>query len=190
MGRKRRTFVALEIPDAVKEEAGRVQARILETGGGVRPVDPSRMHLTMKFVGDFEESRLGDLCGAVSRAAGEVAPFALRFEGVGAFPGLRKPRVVYLRCQSEPPEAIGRLHAALEEALDGVGIRREGRTFRPHVTLARVRGRPGGGLSGSIERMAGLSFGEGSAEELVVFLSELTPQGPVYTRAGGGRLGG
>ncbi|MHC5038226.1 MAG: RNA 2',3'-cyclic phosphodiesterase [Planctomycetota bacterium] len=190
MGRTRRTFIALDIPKEVRAEVATVQKRLARTGAKLRMVDPGKMHLTLKFIGEWEENRLAELCEAAERAASASPPFPIHYAGIGAFPGLRKPRVIYLAGEGDPPQALSVLHGALEQELEGLGIPRESRIFRPHITLARVKGPPGRELADTVSRFSSFAAGEGVAEEVIVFLSELRPGGPLYTRVGGAPLGG
>ncbi|MCU0723542.1 MAG: RNA 2',3'-cyclic phosphodiesterase, partial [Planctomycetes bacterium] len=173
-----RTFVAVEIPEDVRRSIGEIQKRI--AGPGLRMVDPSHMHLTVKFIGDWEESALGDLCAAVGRAAAASAPFEVLLRGVGAFPNLSRPHVIYLKCEDRPGGSFRRLHEAVETGLEALGIRRERRGFTPHLTLARVKAdRTDPGLAGVLERFEAYETGTAEASELAVILSELTRDGPV-----------
>jgi len=190
MGRRLRTFVALNIPEEVREEVEPVQKRLSASGTPLRAVSPANMHVTLKFIGDWEENRLMEVCEAVARGASSVEPFELRFRGIGAFPHLRKPRVVTLACESDPPDALQRLHAALERELEALGIPNDGRVFRPHITLARVKGAPGPDLRDAILQFGTFEAGSGRLDEVVVYLSEPAPGGPVYTRVGAAPVGG
>ncbi len=81
-----RTFVAVELPDAVGRALGATIDGLRRVVDGVRWVRPEGIHLTLKFLGDVEEAQIPEVVGAVGRAAGEVAPFALQTGGVGGFP--------------------------------------------------------------------------------------------------------
>jgi 2'-5' RNA ligase len=190
MGRKVRTFIALHVPEEVREEMIPLQERLGHVAENLRMVAPANMHLTLKFVGDWEENRLGDLCEGARRAASRVNPFRLLFGGVDVFPHIRRPRVVILKCASQPPSALSDLHSELEGELAPLGVKPEGRVFRPHLTIARVKGRGGRGLADLVLHLGGFEAGTGEAAELGVFLSDLTPRGPVYSRVGAARLGG
>lgn len=184
MSRRLRTFLALDIPDEVRNVVATVQERLAHTGTTMRAVHPASLHLTVRFIGDWEENRLAELCAAVSRATAGVAPFAVRFAGLGAFPNPARPRVIFLDCQGDPPDAFARLHQAVEAELEGLGLPRDSRGFRPHLTLARVKGPPSSDLPEVLGRFADFEAGEGWAEDLGVYLSELTSRGPIHTRAG------
>jgi 2'-5' RNA ligase len=180
---KRRTFVAVEIPSDIREAIGRVQERL--KGSGLRLVDAGNLHLTVKFIGDWDEGALADLCAAVGRAAATVAPFEYTLGGIGAFPNLSRPHVVFLGGSDRPEGSFRRLHEAVETELEALGIRPEGRGFKPHLTLARVKAdRAPADLGDTLRRFADFEAGTADASELAVVLSDLTRDGPVYTRAG------
>jgi RNA 2',3'-cyclic 3'-phosphodiesterase len=179
----RRTFVAIELPEGVKKDIENVQKRL--SGPGLRMVDPGNLHLTIKFIGDWEEGALADLCAAVGRAAASVPAFGFTLGGVGAFPNASRPHVVYISCSDDPPGSFRALHEAVETELLPLGIRREGRVFKPHLTLARVKeGRDRPDLEDALHRFADYEGGGAEASELAVVLSDLTSGGPIYTRAG------
>lgn len=100
-------------------------------------VPAQKLHLTLKFLGDADEERVARLVRAANNVAARHRPFELTLGGVGAFPNFRRPRVVWLGMESEPRLEL--LHHDVEVAAADVGYELEGRPFRPHVTLARVR---------------------------------------------------
>lgn len=184
-----RLFVALEVPAAVKQAAAEVMGRLKGAGEDVKWVRPEGMHLTLKFLGETPEDLLPELCRSLDQACRGREALSLKLAGCGAFPGVRSPRVVWLGLGGEMEELAG-LAAAVEEALVGLGFPPEGRPFRPHLTLGRVRsgrrGRKGGRKSSAaplgraiveLARWRGPAF---QAESVALMQSTLTPAGAVY----------
>lgn len=132
-----RLFVALNFPEELRDEIWRATAPLREAGFPVRWVDRSRLHLTLKFLGEVDGSAVEGVEGALAGVAGGFAPLTLRLGGVGGFPSLRAPRVVWLGVDGGPE--LERVWDSVEEELAAQGFPREGRAFHPHVTLGRAR---------------------------------------------------
>lgn len=182
MARKLRTFVAVELSPWVCQRAAKLIDRLRDSGAPIRWVETGHLHLTLKFLGDVDELEIPQVCRAVAAAAAAHEAFTLDVAGAGAFPRVEQPRTIWLgvRHGAEPMIA---LQATLEERLGELGYPREARRFSPHVTLGRAKGQ-GRELAALIERLrehADYEAGPCEIEELVVFSSELTRQGPEYT---------
>src|SRR4051812_29843464 len=100
-------------------------------------VDESKIHLTLKFLGEQDESAIERVARAVDLVAYAHRSFDMRLGGVGAFPNFRRARVVWMGIAPEPRLEL--LHHDTEVACEELGFELEGRAFRPHLTLARVR---------------------------------------------------
>ena len=132
-----RLFLALELPPETADalHAAAAPLRDLEPGLAWAPVH--KLHLTLKFLGDADDDRLSRLAPLVDRVAMQHRPFEMSIGGVGAFPNFRRPRVVWMGVENEPRLEL--LHHDVETAAAEAGYELEGRPFRPHITLARVR---------------------------------------------------
>lgn len=174
-----RLFVAVEFPQAVRRRAWRATAPLREADLPVKWVGPERLHLTLKFLGETDEARVPALGEALDRAAGAAGPLELRLAGVGAFPSLQAPRVLWIGVEG-PPE-LERLHEAVDEALAELGFERERRDFHPHVTLGRAR-RGHGGL-GRAERLVERIEVDVActADDVRLVRSVLSPEGARYS---------
>jgi 2'-5' RNA ligase len=132
-----RTFVALELSDRLKEGilalAEEFRARGVRASWAKRPT----LHLTLKFLGDVEESELPEVVAAVARASSGVSAFDLETVRLGAFPSPRRPRVLWVGVR--PCDELFALHEGLEDELSELGFQRERRRFHPHVTIGRIR---------------------------------------------------
>ena len=176
-----RTFVAVELSDALRDDLRRAQSALRRHVDGVRWVRAETIHLTLKFLGEVAESDLPALCEAVRNAAEAAKPFTLRRQGFGAFPSARRPRVLWAGADAEPPEPAG-LHDRLDAALARLGVPRETKGFRAHLTLGRIqRPRAMEGLEERFRELGEAPPGETQVTEIVFMQSDLTPQGPVYT---------
>ncbi len=131
-----RLFIAINLPE---EERGRLdrEVRVLRAARlPVRWVASDALHLTLKFLGEVPDGRVGEVERAMTGVAAQCAPFRLELGGLGAFPNPRNPRVVWVGVQA-PPE-LARLAAALEDVMAELGFPRENRPVSPHLTLGRA----------------------------------------------------
>ena len=177
-----RSFIAVEIPDAIRQKLREFLRELRDTGADVKWVRPEGMHLTLKFLGAVER----DLLEKVSLSLGPVVekfdPFELKAEGAGCFPSLRNPRVVWAGL-TDPEGAVVRLQREIETTTAGLGFPSEERSFKPHLTLGRVRSPKGkNSLTQTVERQINLGFGSFRVERVILFRSDLRPEGAVYTR--------
>lgn len=176
-----RTFVAIELPETVRESLARQISSLKSHAPLVKWSRPDNLHLTLRFLGDVKESELDELFAALEDAVDGTQPFAVEVCGVGAFPNWRHPRVVWAGC-GEGAEETSALADLVEAACANLGYERERRPFRPHFTLGRVK-QPADaeGLSTATRGLEDRSFGYLDVDAVVVFMSSLRRTGPVYS---------
>jgi len=177
-----RCFVALDLPGDVRAALERAQERLRAAApkADLRWVAPASLHLTLKFLGQVADERAAALRAALEGVAEATSPIALCCAGLGVFPGPRRPRVVWAGISSGLRE-IGVLSSALERALEPVGFPPEGRSFRGHATLGRIRSQRGlAPLAAALEAASGEEFGRWTASEIVLYRSHLRSTGSVY----------
>ncbi len=185
-----RTFVAVETSDAVRQRAAELIGTFAATGAKVSWVQPHNLHLTLKFLDEVPLNSIPQISAAVQKAAAACEPFELEICQAGAFPSTGHPRTLWLGT-GEGSEPLGKLHAALESELKPLGFPKEHRRFAAHLTIGRVRG-PGPGLhelGPLIQQHSAFTAGRFPVAELVVFSSQLTPQGPIYEALSRAALG-
>jgi RNA 2',3'-cyclic 3'-phosphodiesterase len=184
-----RAFVALELaPEAVTHAAG-MQSALRARGLRLRWVRPQNMHLTLKFLGEIPQADCAAVGRAVALAGQGAAPLKLTLQGLGVFPGIRRPRVLWIGLGGQT-EALGQLFARIEDELAGLGFDREIRGFQAHLTLARFKEPVAPQeLLQAIEDLGGYAPLTFSTEKLVLFKSDLRPQGAVYAPLTEVRLG-
>ena len=188
--RKLRSFIAIDCPGSVKESLCQVQQELREVleGWKLSWTRPEGIHLTLKFLGEVEEERLPLIAEALERAVAGTPPLQVRVRGVGVFPHLRSPRVVWVGMQTAS-EGLIHLQRRIEEVLVPLGFTTESRPFHPHLTLGRFKpqGKPRGGqgagpvLERWIAQNEGRECGEFRAAEVLLMKSDLRPQGAAYT---------
>lgn len=176
-----RAFVAFKIPEAVSVHIRSVQAALSAGGVVMRWTPPEKVHLTLKFLGDIPRSDPERIVAAMEDAVRDTPPLRLAAKGIGVFPGLRRPRVLWIGLNGDTVPLID-LQRRLDEGLAALGFEREPRAFRGHLTIGRARGPV------DPRRIVSLMETAGAAESppfrldrLFLFQSELFPSGPIYT---------
>ncbi len=188
-----RTFIAIELPDEVREYLARCQERLKTAGADVKWTRPEQIHLTLAFLGNVAAESLDALAEAAGEAASGFGPLRLRAAGTGQFPPGGRPRVLWVGVKAEAGDLLG-LQQTIAGAAAPFAEKQEHRGYHPHLTLGRVRrrrrGRRGGRGGGAGDLAAlGRAVAEGAgqegpafdADEVVVFQSDLGPEGPTYT---------
>ncbi len=178
-----RTFIAFDISDETRAALERAQ-KSMGSLPGVRWVRPHGIHLTVKFLGNIGDDLVGGVFDLMRAAVADIEPFDFDVSGLGTFPPGRRARVVWAGVE-KGSEIISEVAGKLDMRLTEVGVPREGRAYTPHLTLGRVRGRlDEETLKHALERVGQADFGFTTAEELVLYMSELHPAGARYTRLG------
>ena len=181
-----RTFIAIELSSELLNRLQEVQRDLQKRVPPqvVRWVRPQGIHLTLKFLGEVPAERIQAITQAVERACTGVVPFTITAGGLGCFPNLRRPRVVWVGVD-EPTGNLSRLQQAVEAQLEALGYPREGRAFHPHLTLGRVQRRAASSEVRELgEKIAAITLGELGqmrVSEVHVMRSDLRPDGAVYT---------
>ncbi|MGD9635265.1 MAG: RNA 2',3'-cyclic phosphodiesterase [Pirellulales bacterium] len=177
---KLRTFIAVSIPDDIRRRAIEIAGQLAAVAPDVKWVEPQSLHWTLNFLGNVEQREIGEICDAVATAALEHNAFDLAIRGAGAFPTPERPRTLWLGA-GEGRDAMIALQASLEEALEPLGFRGEARRFTPHLTIGRPgRGEPPRALARELVALADFNGGNMFVDEVIVYSSELTRDGPVY----------
>jgi 2'-5' RNA ligase len=181
-----RTFIAIELDDQLKDNLGRLQDRLHAqvSPRSVRWVRPQGIHLTLKFLGDTPLEKVEEVQVAVAQAAAEVGPFTYTVAGVGCFPNVRRPRVVWVGVQ-EVTGSLLRLRDAVENRVAPLGFPTERRSFSPHLTLGRVQRYASKSEVRELGEVVAAST-IGVVDEMTVtavsyIKSDLKPSGAVYT---------
>jgi 2'-5' RNA ligase len=179
-----RAFVAIPLPADLKERVGVVQRRLDSSLGHnlVRWTGPDQLHLTLRFYGNVAEADVAELAAALRRATAGVPAFELNLTGLGGFPTVRRPTVIWLGLEGDL-EPLLKLQRQIEHETARFGSHSESRAFHPHLTVGRVK--PFGDASQRVGQVLGSEIVErvgtlpGTRVQLVQ--SQLKPTGSVYT---------
>jgi len=184
-----RSFIAVDMDEAsVISRLVEAQQALRDLGADVKLVEPENIHATVRFLGEVPAATLE----LVKEQMNEIKfnPFDAEFVGLGAFPNLRRPNVVWVGMRKGHQE-ISRIFDQLEPRLRQIGFVPDSRGFSPHVTIARVKtGRKREELAKLVDEMRDTPFGIIHVEEVRLKRSLLTPKGPVYSTIHAVRGGG
>lgn len=183
----RRLFVAVDLSIAVVERLASLQRELelrideaFDAEVGLRAVEATNMHVTLKFLGDTPPqlvSRVGDVLRELSKP---LFPFEVTCCNVGAFPDAEAPRILWAGFDEQGAEVLELLQAHVEKGLSDLGIEEESRPYRPHVTVSRVKSRRAPSFEALLERYRTAEFGESFIKDIVLYESHLDPDGPRY----------
>lgn len=178
--KKVRSFIAVDLDEQARARLSRLQKELSESRADVRWVRLQGLHVTLKFLGYVENSRLEAVRYAVHRVVRQYRPWYIRLREVAAFPSLRRPRVLWVGVEDQG-ELLS-LATALEQALVALGFDRDERSFTPHVTLGRVNSLPSWEqLENQLTGYLGASLGESRVDRVMIYRSDLQRGGAVYT---------
>jgi 2'-5' RNA ligase len=184
---KIRTFIAIELDESIKDGLTRLQEGLKGEvpQGSVRWVRPASIHLTLKFLGDVPADQTREITRALERSCQGFAPFSLACGGLGCFPNLKRPRVVWVGVHEETG-TLAQLQKAIEANVAPLGYPTEKRKFSPHLTLGRVQRRVSSSDLHRLGEQVGSSeigtLGQMEVRSVNLMRSDLRPSGAVYTR--------
>jgi 2'-5' RNA ligase len=182
-----RAFIAIELSVELKRLISELQAdlkRGIPEMVSISWIRPEAMHLTLRFLGDIEESQVEAITDVLQMGAAPIRPFNLDARGVGGFPSPARARVLWvgLSGDEEGMNTLLNLQAIIEEGVVAMGCVSEDRPFTPHLTLARIKdGRASGPLRRLLMNESDRRVGEFHAGSVSLIKSEPRPTGSLYT---------
>lgn len=180
-----RTFIAINLNDKIKQALAKVQAELEKSNADVKWADPENIHLTLKFLGEISEQQVGQIKEALDKVASNLKPFEITLSGIGAFPKLDYPRVVWVGIEKGKNETEG-IAKMIEDELEKLGFEKEKRGFTAHLTIGRVRSGKNKDALKEILNSLNLQpttyyLKPSDVNAIYLYQSTLTPKGPVYT---------
>lgn len=177
-----RTFIAIELPENIISSILKVQDGIRSYGLKASWVRRENIHLTLKFLGDINTSDIENIGKEIVEAAKEYPPLNLTAKGMGVFPSIKRPRVIWIGITGQIHRLMV-LQKTLDKRLETIGFPRENRPFKGHLTIGRIKRK----IDSQRLMTAFREFGEFESEtftanKLVFFKSELNPSGAIYTK--------
>lgn len=175
-----RAFLALDLPEDVTCFLGNISNRLKQSRADVRWLNPTSIHLTLKFLGNIIGAQIPDIETALQTIFSSQSPLQIEISGIGAFPNLRQPRVVWVGV-SDTSGRLVKMVSLIEDAFDRLGFQRESRSFNPHLTLGRAKSNRDKerlvDLINSMNPTPSITF---VADRATLFQSILEPAGPRY----------
>ncbi len=182
MSEKTRAFIAFELPENVRAAIRNVQERFEAYRFHVRWVKIANIHLTLKFLGNIGHEEIVPIETAILKAIADFKPLSLAAKGVGVFPGIKRPRVIWVGISGQT-QLLMQLQKSIDEQLATIGFARENRSFKAHLTIGRVKSRIAPGqLAAAIGETTGFEPEPFAADSVILYQSDLQPAGPIYTR--------
>lgn len=188
MPKSLRAFIAIPIPEPVTAFMQQIQSQLQARRLDCRWPAAENIHLTLKFLGDIEPTQVIDIADRMDAIATRHPPFWLRTGGVGAFPNLRRARVLWVGLAGDV-DRLRHLQTALDSGLAADGFDRASRDFRPHLTVGRSRRRiQANAIEKALASLQDLAADPFRVNQMVLFQSILKPSGAAYKRLHSTRL--
>ena len=176
-----RAFLAFDLSQPVKETLADIQKQLHVAEHKIKWVNPEQMHLTIKFFGGLNIKKIAPLTAVINDMTKTCDPFILELDTLGAFPSMHNPNVLWVSLNDQKNQ-LSDFVAQIENTAAKVGLPKETRVFKPHITLGRVK---------SIQNIEQLKIGmkeikipeetEQAFESLTFYQSTLNSNGPIYT---------
>ena len=190
MAKTIRTFIAIKLPESIISSIREIQENMRTNGLNLRWVRPENIHLTLKFLGDIKENSIENVTTAIYDSVKTYVPISLCAKGIGVFPGIKRPRVVWVGVSGQIESLLG-LQKRMEEELEILGFEKEKRPFNGHLTLGRIKGRIDPKRFGdALKKYVEFTSETFCADKVILYKSELKPTGAVYTEIVNVPLGG
>lgn len=181
-----RAFVAVLLADAARQAVAAEIERLRPLSRAVAWVPAPNLHLTLQFLGEQTQERLAEAAAALEEAAGGAVPFTMALHGLGAFPGLERPRILWVGVAAGALECRA-LQARVAAALGSRGFPADSRPWHPHLTIGRVfddrrwRREASPALREAITRLGSTGFGRVPVASIALMRSDLSPSGARYS---------
>jgi len=176
-----RSFISLDLPEEFTDEIERVQHELSASGADLNLVDPEKVHITLKFLGEINENQVDEVYRGVKDGVEDIGVFKASIEELGVFPDMGYIKVIWLGV-GKGSDNVCRVHQGVERNLVDLGFEEEEHEFVPHATLARVKsGKNKERLVEALKKNEGVYVGETTFDTVKIKKSELKPEGPEYT---------
>lgn len=179
-----RAFIAIELPSNIKDTISKMQDKLKAGLPKVSWVKPINLHLTLKFLGEISPKQLENINQITAEIVKTITDFKIKLESLGVFPNPACARIIWVGTD-QAPDALGQIFAQLEKKLAELGIPKEDRPFKAHITIGRIKGRLNPcDLEKAINRAKNDMIYENlefNTRGITLFQSTLGKQGPAYT---------
>lgn len=173
-----RAFFAILLSEETRKNLGQCRDDLKASFDNVKWVENENFHVTLSFLGEIDQRMVDLLIKGIQQVSGEITPFEMNLFGLGAFPGLAKPRVIWAGIR-EGSEEIKSVYREVDKFLRTLGFT-EDKKFSPHVTIGRVRSQLDSQGLVSCSKKVG-ELGREKVQGISLMESALTSKGPVYS---------
>ncbi len=170
-----RTFVAVEISN--REVISLITKFQSEFNVNAKPVKPQNLHFTLQFLGEISDEVSDKIRHALKTV--QFSSFRVHFKGIGAFPKMKFPRVIWIGTDNDGGNALTTLADKVEKVLSPLGFTSD-KPFKSHITVFRIKNKIGD-ISKEMEKFSTYEFGSQTITNFKLKQSVLTPQGPMYS---------
>ncbi|MEM9646671.1 MAG: RNA 2',3'-cyclic phosphodiesterase [Planctomycetota bacterium] len=177
-----RSFIAIPLSKPVERSTAKLIRSLESAGDGIRWVPTDSLHLTLKFLGEVENTEVPSVCNGIRESCGVIDPFELQFVGTGGLPSRDRARVLHVGVK-DPSGNLCRLVADLETRMADLGFKPEPRDYVPHLTLGRVRKgfrTPSDDVMKKLASHEDTAWGDFVVDRVLLVASFLEKAGPSY----------
>ncbi|MEW6410614.1 MAG: RNA 2',3'-cyclic phosphodiesterase [Nitrospirota bacterium] len=178
-----RSFIAIEIPQDVKDTIVEIQKNLRKIGANIRWVKTDGIHLTLKFLGDIKETDISKIEARLKNVCNGFLPFILKVKDMGVFPDIKRPRIIWIGIE-DASGTLQQLQGKIDFVIKDFCSKKEKRErFTPHLTIGRIKlpYRDAGLLSEAMDEFEKSEVGTFEAKEVSLIKSDLKPEGAMYT---------
>lgn len=178
-----RTFIAIDLSEEAKRELAKLQSELKKSNADVKWVEPENVHLTLKFLGEVTDEYVIKVKEVLDKIASQFKPYEIMLSGIGAFPKLDYPRVIWVGIEKGKIETK-EIADKIEEELSKLDFQKEDREFSAHLTIGRVRSpKNKQTLKEKLQTLDCKLYTVNCTlvSSINLYQSTLTPQGPLYT---------
>ncbi len=174
-----RAFIAVDVEDPlILGKISSIRDLITKKFRGIKPVETENIHITLKFLGNIHDAAVDEIYEAMKKV--DFTPFKISIQGVGAFPSISRPRVIWVGVR-EGGDRLKEIFLKLEGELKKLGYKPEPKGFSPHITIARVKYlKKREALTRILLQLENIDVGEMVVDSIRLKQSILTPKGPIY----------
>ena len=185
-----RVFIAIDLDKITKEKLNKAQNILRDCSLNIKWVSQDQFHITLKFLGDITVDKIEEVKKALEDVQSKISPFNITINGLGAFPNKEYPKIIWAGL-SENSEKVTSLHQIIEEKLTNLGFEEERHSYKPHITLGRIRDQEKNYelISDKIREFPFRISHQQIVNKITVLKSELTSQGPIYSTIAEFKLG-
>jgi 2'-5' RNA ligase len=182
MSTKIRAFLAMTIPQKVRQNVGALIREFEHRSPEIQWIPPDRLHVTLYFFGQVEEDiLLQKVVPVLQQALSSEPPLELSCGGLGVFPNWKYPKIIWAGITGATDRLL-LLHEHIGYDLKPFKMKKDRRLFRPHLTIGRAdKIRKDAHIIRKVEQLGPIQFGQILVKDLTLFRSELTKEGPIYT---------